>query len=310
MHVRDVGIATGGADDPRRGSPRAPRAQAQGRPLAAASIATSWRRLLRRGLLPARDADRAPDGRAAHAVRRVRAGQRRRRAGEPEGVRGDRARVRALPPRVPAGRAGRGLRRSSGSSTGCGPATRPRGSAICARRSRATSAGGSSATRRRARSSPSSRTSRSASTSRRACSRRSARRSTPRTAHAGGSGPARARGALPVGGALVAGRPASGRRRRRRRGGRRAAEREQACARSDHGVVHGPVAAGTGAGARNAPGRRVPGGARRARRRGAGRAAGAVRAGRAGASTTAARATGRSSTSGCTTSCTCSARST
>ena len=51
VHVRDVGVATGRPDDPRRGSPRAPRAQAlgQGRWLLH-PLATLWRRLLRRGL--------------------------------------------------------------------------------------------------------------------------------------------------------------------------------------------------------------------------------------------------------------------
>ena len=195
MHVRDVGLAAGGADDPRRGPARAARAQARRRPLAAAPDRDAVAPAAAPRPLPARDADRAPDGGAAHAVRRVRACERRRRAREPEGVRGDRPRVRALPRRVPAGR-GR-ARRASGSSTGCGRATRPTGSATCARRSRATSAARSSATRRRARSSPCSRTSRSASTSRRACSRRSARRSTPRTPRRRISGGARSRRSFP-----------------------------------------------------------------------------------------------------------------
>ncbi len=69
----------------------------------------------------------------------------------------------------------------------------------------------------------------------------------------------------------------------RRHRSRRAARDEQARARGDHGVVDGSVAAGTGAGARHAPRRHVPGGAPRARGRGADRAAGAVRAGPAGA---------------------------
>ena len=179
MHVRHVGLATGGADDPRRGPARAPRAQTRRRPLAAASDCDAVASAAAARPLPARHADRASDGRAAHAVRRVRACQRRRRAREPEGVRGDRARVRALSPRVPAGHAGRVPSVRSASSTGCGPATRPRASATCARRSPGTSARGSSATRRSVRSSPSSRTSRSASTSRRGCSRRFARLWTP-----------------------------------------------------------------------------------------------------------------------------------
>ena len=102
-------------------------------------FATLWRRLLRRGLFQPRDADRAPDGRAAHAVRRVRARQRRGRTRQPEGVRGDRAGVRALPPRVPAGRIVESPRFQRFLDD-CGPATRPMGSATCARRSRITSA--------------------------------------------------------------------------------------------------------------------------------------------------------------------------
>ncbi len=179
MHVRHVGLATGGRDDPRRRPARAPRTQTRRRSLAAASDCDAVASTAAARPLPARLADRASDGCAAHAVRRVRACQRRRRTREPEGVRGDRARVRALPPRVPAGHAdrvpsGRALPRPD-----CGPATRPRASATCARRSLGTNARGSSATRRSVRSSPSSRTSRSASTSRRACSRRFARLWTP-----------------------------------------------------------------------------------------------------------------------------------
>ena len=284
-------------------------AQARGRPLAAASDCDALASAAAPRPLPARDADRAPDGCAAHAVRRVRACQRRRRAREPEGVRGDRARVRALSPRVPAGRAAESPR-SSVSSTDCGPATRPRDSATCARRSRGTSGGGSSAIRRRARSSPSLRTSRSASTSRRACSRRFARLWTPRTPHRRIWGGERSRLSS----------------RRQRAGGRSSGDRpppssaswRQAIAASASrlarevitDVVHGPVAAGAGAGARDAPDRRVPGGARRARRRGADRAAGAVRAGCAGRRRLRRARLVGSSTSGCTTSCTCSARST
>ena len=110
-----------------------------------------------------------------------------------------------------------------------------------------------------------------------------------------GSGSAGARRALSVRDALVAGRAASGRRRDRRLGARRSASREQARARGDHRLVHGPGAAGTRAGARDTPRRRVPGRAGRARRPGAERAAGAVRAGARRRPTTAARATGRTS---------------
>ena len=177
VHVRDLGVEAGRADDPRRGPARLLRRRlGEGRwllhPFATRVAAAAAARPL-----PARHAPRPADGRAAHAVRRVRAGERRGRAREPEGLRGDRARVRALPRRVPAGR-DRAVRPSS--STACGPAIRPTGSATCARRSRATSARAPSTTRRCGRSSPCSRTSRSASTSRRACSPRSARRSTRR----------------------------------------------------------------------------------------------------------------------------------
>ena len=111
-------------------------------------IQSFWRWLLRRGLLR----ENTWFGEAAHAVRRLRAGERRRRAREPEGVRRDRPRVRPLARRR---RHARPSRRS------------------CARPSRATSSG-----RRPSRScSP---TSRSGCTSRRGCSRRSARRWTPR----------------------------------------------------------------------------------------------------------------------------------
>ena len=96
--------------------------------------------------------------------------------------------------------------RSAGSSTACVPAIHPRGSVTYGRRSCTTSACGSSASQRRAPSSPCSRTSRSASTSRRACSRRSARRSMPPTQRRR-IWAACARGAVPVDGALVAGRP-------------------------------------------------------------------------------------------------------
>ena len=102
VHVRDVGVAAGGADDPRRGPARAPRAQARGEPLGAASDRDALAPAAAPRPLPARDADRTPHARAPHAVRRVRARQRRRRARQPEGVRGDRAAVRALSPRLPA----------------------------------------------------------------------------------------------------------------------------------------------------------------------------------------------------------------
>ena len=114
-------------------------------PLAAASNRDAVASAAAPRPLPARVADRASDGCAAHAVRRVRACQRRRRAREPEGVRGDRARVRrAISTSARRTRQPSPLS-SSVSSTVCGPATRPRGSATCARRSRGTSAGGSSA---------------------------------------------------------------------------------------------------------------------------------------------------------------------
>ena len=121
-----------------------------------------------------RVAARAADGPPAHAVRRRRAGQRRRRARQPQGLRGDRLRVRALPraprprrvPRRPARRR---------------PAGRPAAAArrLHPLRAPAPDAAGAAAAR----------TSRSACTSRPACSPRSARRSTrptsPRRSSAG-----------------------------------------------------------------------------------------------------------------------------
>ena len=220
-------------------------------------IRTLWRRAAAPRPLPARDADRAPDGRAAHAVRRVRACERRRRAREPEGVRGDRARVRALPPRVPA-RRGR-LR--------CVPAVprrtaagRPaRGSALPAPGVRAVRARAARARPEGARwSSPSSRTSRSASTSRRASSRRSARRSTPRMRRRRIWAGARSRQSFL----------------RQRAGGRPsgvrpppssasvAAGAQRGTSRLAREVITESlmvlVSPGTGAGARHAPGRRLP----------------------------------------------------
>ena len=231
--------------------------------------------------LPARDADRAPDGRAAHAVRRVRACQRRRRARQPEGVRGDRAGVRALSPRCPpdAPADSPALQRFL---DGLRPGDPPEGQRFLRQAFARYERCGSNAIRRGVRSSPSSRTSRSASTSRRACSRRSSRHSTPRPPRrriwAAG-----ARGALSVGTALVAGRPASGRRRRRRRGG-------SACsgARAGSRARRSPTRSWScrcrgGCWRSGRTCRRVPGGARPARRPGADRAAGAVRAGYAGA---------------------------
>ena len=73
-----------------------------------------------------------------------------RRARQPEGVRGDRARVRALPRRVPAGRGRRvAACRAVPRRTAAGRPAR-RASATCARRSRATSARGGEPIRRRA----------------------------------------------------------------------------------------------------------------------------------------------------------------
>ena len=224
VHVRDVGLAAGRADDPRRGLVERLEPPARRGPLAAASDRTLWRRLLRRGLFQPETRLGRLTARAAHAVRRVRARERRGGARQPEGVRGDRARVRALPRRVPAGA---DRRRAPRSSTACGRATRPTGSATCARRSRATSGSASSATRRRARSSSCSRTSRSASTSRRACSRRSARRSTPPYATQRGSRAAGARRRCSGARRAAADRPATGRRRRRRRSRQPAARVER-----------------------------------------------------------------------------------
>ena len=83
-------------------------------------IATLWRRLLRRGLFQPRDAPRPPDERAPHAVRRVRTCERRRRARQPEGVRGDRLAVRAFSRRPAAGRseARRSARRPAAAEQG------------------------------------------------------------------------------------------------------------------------------------------------------------------------------------------------
>ena len=95
VHVRHLGVAAGGRDDPRRGHARpadgparrrlAAAPGADVRPLAAAARAVRPR-------VAARAAARPP----AHAVRRGRAGLGRRRARQPQGLRGDRVRVRAL----------------------------------------------------------------------------------------------------------------------------------------------------------------------------------------------------------------------
>ena len=221
VHVRHVGLAAGGADDPRRGPARAARAQARRGRWLLHPFATLWRRLLRRGLFQPRDAARPADGRAAHAVRRVRARERRGRAREPEGVRGDRARVRALPRRVPAGRADAPCR---GSSTRLRPGDPPDGQRYLrqafahyerraaerdpkARAELAVLANLEIGLHEQTRLQPEIREALDAA-----------------LRHAGGSRAARARRAVPVRGALVAGRAAPGRGRRRRRR-RRASQR-------------------------------------------------------------------------------------
>ena len=101
-------------------------------------------------------------GPAAHAVRRGRTGERRRRARQPQGFRGDRIRVFA-----------RWLAEEPGFIDSLRDGDPPDGERYCAPRSGATRD-------RPGRRNCCSPTSRSACTSRRACSRRSARRSTPR----------------------------------------------------------------------------------------------------------------------------------
>ena len=96
VHVRDLGVAAGGRHDPRRG-PVAylERRLGEGRWLLH-PVATLWRKLLRRGLFDRETRLGRLTAAAPHAVRRLRAGKRRRRPRQPEGVRGDRARVRAV----------------------------------------------------------------------------------------------------------------------------------------------------------------------------------------------------------------------
>ena len=228
--------------------------------------------------LPARDANRAPDRRTAHAVRRVRACQRRRRAREPEGVRGDWAGVRALSRRVPVGHAGRGVPGSAGSSTACVPAIHPEGQRYLRQAFMHYE-------RLRVEREP-----RARARARRPCEPRDRppRADAPaagdprgarcRARNEGGSGPACARGAVPVGGALVGDRPGSG----AAAIGVVAAGLQRTSSRVAREAITDSLMVLTlpdaGACARNAPGRRLPGGARRARRRGADRAARAVRA--------------------------------
>ena len=121
----------------------------------------------------------------------------------------------------------------------------------------------------------------------------------------GGPGPASARRAVSGREALVAERPRVGGRRDRHAGASHPASGEQAVARSDHGRADGAVAAGTRAGARREPRRRVSEGAGRARRPGPRSRCWLASSRFRPPSTTAARATGRTSTSGCTTSSIC-----
>src|SRR5439155_11728531 len=60
VHVRDVGLATGGPDDPRRGPARAARAETRARSPAAASVRNARPLVSAPRPLPARDAARAP----------------------------------------------------------------------------------------------------------------------------------------------------------------------------------------------------------------------------------------------------------
>ena len=99
--------------------------------------------------------------------------------------------------------------------------------------------------------------------------------------HAARPGQASARRARSLRDAVVAGRAASGRRSRGRLGARDSAGVEPARARGRHRLVHGAVASGARARARDEPHGRVPGGARHADRSGAGRTAGALRTGSA-----------------------------
>ena len=302
VHVRDLGLAAGGPLDPRRGLARRARPPARRGPLALHPFATLWRRLLRRGLFQPRDPARAPDGRAAHAVRRVRARERRRRAREPEGLRGDRARVRALP-RGPSAPIERRLPRRPQAGRPAGRAALP-----ARRRSRATTARAGErdpkarAELGRARE-PRDRLPRAdpppARDPRGARRRRTRRRRT--------SGGARSRRCFPR---RVAARPPSG-------SPPRSAPSRRALQRAASAVAREVITESFMV--LSLPGRVLALGANLADeypepsaspRTPTSRAARALRAGPARSPTTAARATGRTSTSGCTTSSTSSARST
>ena len=136
VHVRDLGLQAGRQHDPRRGrrgaaadTPRPPCRVPASDPVALALAA------------PARPAGpdepaRPPRRRAPHALRRARAGERRRRARQPEGLRGDRAGVRPLRARLPSGRGGASNRSSIRSLL----ANHPTGSSSSARRSGAINA--------------------------------------------------------------------------------------------------------------------------------------------------------------------------
>ena len=132
VHVRDLGLAPGRA---RRSAARTRSTSCRTGCCATARCCTRSRPfgrwLLRRGLFDRGVAARAADEPAAHAVRRRRAGLRRGRARQPQGLRGDRLRVRALP------RDARPRRRSS---PACATAIRPTGRRCCAPPSRATPA--------------------------------------------------------------------------------------------------------------------------------------------------------------------------
>ena len=225
VHVRDVGLATGGADDPRRGSARAARAQARRsaagccirsrRSGAGCCAAASSSRETRIGRLTAElhtpfDAfERASDAVARGNLKVF----------EEIGLEFARY-LHECPPDAP----GRVAAVPAVPRRDCGPATRPRAAlpapGVRALRAPAARARPEGARGARCPREPRDRPPRADAPA--AGDSRGARR---RVRDPGGPGAARARGAVPVGGALVAGRPASGRRRRRRRRGRCAASR-------------------------------------------------------------------------------------
>ena len=216
VHLRDVGLETGGSDNPGRGPARAPGAQARRRPLAAASDRDALAPAAAPRPFPARDADWAPDGCATHAVRRLRVCQRRRRARQPQGLRGDRAPVRRLSPRQPAGPE---TRRPAGWPAPAEPGIRPLRARPARTRSQAT---------RRARPAREPRDRPPRADALAAGDPRGTRR---RVHHAAGPGTASARGAVSFGDALVAGRTASGCHRDRRPCARNSASCKQTRAR-------------------------------------------------------------------------------